>query len=571
MTEGNESENFYQEEEWAYQEEELYDGSDQYEIIDADSLEFDIDDSQFSDDTNEIRTICNICKSFMPDVKIDMNSRYGNLTIVIPNSFLPLSMQWSYGFLEDKTAFTIEMELDMVSCWSSKPLNFNITHPVYGINFVGRILALERKKNFFKPDYKPKKFYRSTPFLLFGSVVVKKENIQNIMGKGFDESSARRALSVCNNNVDDALNLLRNGIFPSTNINVSERVSYKECPLLYLILEICDAFYDLPDHCCICGKKVTPGIRPGVCDAEICNFQYSTIGIGQNVTNEIKKDPLAADLLITMFGLSVSTVFCNPAPVSFKDKEILEILHNLPSCDSMAKYENDQKLIHDIGKRAGELLRWILLSCRSHFISLKSKLKMKAFKDTEQFMALVSSPEAESAFQFLKSKYGSFFLWHGSGSEKFHSIARNGLKNYSNTQFMSSGAAFGPGIYFARSSSTSWGYTHSRKNEYNNSALGSNVKIISLCEIAKLPINKTIDVDIPNGENSTKRYTGFLKEHGYAHTLTIEPACVVRFLMVSNSKNLIDFDVDVVSNPPSKIPTLSSVINYNINNIKSNH
>jgi poly [ADP-ribose] polymerase 6/8 len=40
----------------------------------------------------------------------------------------------------------------------------------------------------------------------------------------------------------------------------------------------------------------------------------------------------------------------------------------------------------------------------------------------------------------------------GSGIENWHSILRNGLVNASNTKLMTTGAAYGPGIYAASDS-----------------------------------------------------------------------------------------------------------------------
>lgn len=60
--------------------------------------------------------------------------------------------------------------------------------------------------------------------------------------------------------------------------------------------------------------------------------------------------------------------------------------------------------------------------------------------------------------QNLKSTYGSFFAWHGSAAGNWHVVLRTSLKNMSNTEYMSAGAAYGSGIYFADQSSTSLGY-----------------------------------------------------------------------------------------------------------------
>ncbi len=39
------------------------------------------------------------------------------------------------------------------------------------------------------------------------------------------------------------------------------------------------------------------------------------------------------------------------------------------------------------------------------------------------------------------------FLFHGSGSENWYSILRNGIRVLSNTKYMTAGAAMGAGVY----------------------------------------------------------------------------------------------------------------------------
>ena len=61
--------------------------------------------------------------------------------------------------------------------------------------------------------------------------------------------------------------------------------------------------------------------------------------------------------------------------------------------------------------------------------------------------------------QRLRAASGSLFAWHGSWWGNWHSIVRNGLKVLSNTKYMSAGAAYGTGIYFADDLATSAGYS----------------------------------------------------------------------------------------------------------------
>ena len=66
-----------------------------------------------------------------------------------------------------------------------------------------------------------------------------------------------------------------------------------------------------------------------------------------------------------------------------------------------------------------------------------------------------------------------------------------GLKNYSNTKFMSAGAAYGSGIYTAENSGTSLGYCTRGAGgmTWKGSKYGANVCCMALCEIVG-PKNK---------------------------------------------------------------------------------
>ena len=217
----------------------------------------------------------------------------------------------------------------------------------------------------------------------------------------------------------------------------------------------------------------------------------------------------------------------------------------------MKEYTSDSQLSQAISPSAFNLLRWILLSNRSQLISLPKQYELPEFAGTFQFMTLISTPESESVFKELKNKNKSIFLWHGSNGARWHSIIRNGLKNFSNTKMMANGAALGPGIYLAKLSETSWQYSQVVKNNYPKSHLGKTLHIIGLCEVAEMK-------------------DGTLKDHGWAHTLTREEACVVRFLFVNKGASSNDesrfsrapFRVDVLLNPPTKVPTLRDLLNY---------
>lgn len=100
-----------------------------------------------------------------------------------------------------------------------------------------------------------------------------------------------------------------------------------------------------------------------------------------------------------------------------------------------------------------------------------------------QFVLKSASIDKELVFHDYKKKHGSFFAFHGSSLNNWHSILRLGLKNYSNTKFQTNGAVYGPGIYLAEDLGTSFGYAQRGSSGWANSQFGADMKCVALCEI----------------------------------------------------------------------------------------
>jgi hypothetical protein len=148
------------------------------------------------------------------------------------------------------------------------------------------------------------------------------------------------------------------------------------------------------------------------------------------------------------------------------------------------------------------------------------------------------------------------FLWHGSGAENWHSILRTGLKNCTGTPWQSCGAAYGSVIYLASSSSISLQYVRARENRYKNSKR-KNLSFIAICEVIKLPPGD-LSVTVTRRSGApvvVKRRLNAFKEGIF--TLTMEEACVVRFLLSGLERSY-----DLVAEGLEGAPTLSQVISF---------
>ncbi|KAH0788104.1 UBA/TS-N domain containing protein [Histomonas meleagridis] len=511
----------------------------EYVISDEDDPDgFEFIDSQPMDAGKiaDLETIVNTYSAYMYKFPAVIDPTYTTVSFNLPRTFLPLSLQAVFGFLVHEVILEIHIELDDYD-WTKEPKRLSISHPIYGKQYTGRPLVQAAVKKFFSKNFSPKAIYQSEIYLLTPTGEPDEDKVNTLIHEGYDKVKSQNALVLCGNNLAQAKKFLRTGEIGQYESQIS--VEYKQCPLLYLALEIAECFLDLQDHCCICRAKLpTIGLKPSICGSKMCEFQFTQLGIGNSVLLEIKRDYMAADLLVSIFSAALGTDFLTPPPPpQFSTGLCTSILANLPEMETLSKCENDTALMHKISKEAYELIQWIILSNRSHFVSLPQPMKFKQFGSAFQFLSLISTPEAELEFQKRNEKYGSLYLFHGSKGDRWHSIFRNGLKNASGTKLMANGAALGDGIYFARNSSTSQGYAQYSANNYKNSKFGNTLKILALCQVAKVKE---------------------LKDHGWAHTLTDEKACVVRFLLVNGQ-----FDVDIIKNPPKNVPKISDILSYN--------
>lgn len=150
-------------------------------------------------------------------------------------------------------------------------------------------------------------------------------------------------------------------------------------------------------------------------------------------------------------------------------------------------------------------------------------------------------------------------MWHGSPHERWHSIIRTGIVVGSRLNYGRCNA-----IYMASNSNISLGYTRGgRSNCYKGSKLGSVVSIISILEVIKLPpgqiVTEVVDVRDPrSGTRVKKKISGILQDGDSVVTLTMEEACIVRFIIV----NLTSY-FDIRNNPPH-LPSFNDVLNASL-------
>ena len=574
MSEEGANQNYYYNEEIEEDEEdEAFIGTEEEEIA-----SFSVPDDFLNGDPGNasgremITNIIRIFNSFVPDIVINFNLS-NSISFYIPSSFLPVTLRVAYEFINSDHLLDVDFELNNFD-WKVRPQYLNITSP-FNQNYCGKSLVFQATDNFFTENFQPKENYRSAPFFLSASGRFEESVVSKLVDAGFSRMQAIRAASLCHNDYVQCVTYLQTGQYKQT-APFAINVSYRDCPLLYLILEIFDAILNLQDHCSICGRYTAPGLKPSICkDNQLCQYKFMELGLGTTISKEIRRDPFVADLLFSIFATTIKTNYFDPKPPMPKNKTLEELIDKMPSMKKIAKFEDDASLNQALGHEAVDLLRWVILTCRSNFFLLPPSLEFPQFRRANlnnnefkcfQFMALTASPEQENIFQQLKKEFhGSRFLWHGSSADRWHSIIRQGLKNATGTKLQQNGAALGSGIYFAPESGTSIGYSRSLPNSYRNSYLCDNLQVIALCEVVNLPINKEVSVTVEIDSNDvtkkkTKTLKGSLNDHSWALTLTLEEACIVRFVFVN-----LKAQVNVSSNPPRNIPTMNQVLKLRAN------
>jgi len=217
-----------------------------------------------------------------------------------------------------------------------------------------------------------------------------------------------------------------------------------------------------PSYCIICGDKMSiVGLKPNVCEKQICIFSHEQYGLGIDIESAIKQDPELVDLMLTLCyaasesGNSGFNPF-NPFPMGTEIKirnqesneietynfvnqkgerdnyKVKQVLEKVPSLTVLTNWVNEGKLKEKCDKAHPlmySLLRWVMASNRSHLKKLKEGENVKQMNTPYQYLLLSSTPEKEKKFQELKKKHGSIYAFHGSALANWHSILRLGLKN----------------------------------------------------------------------------------------------------------------------------------------------
>lgn len=263
-------------------------------------------------------------------------------------------------------------------------------------------------------------------------------------------------------------------------------------------------------QCDICQKLQFVGWKPGDKNQrkDFCNCPFQGVGFG--LTKGIRAHSEIVDLLISMTYAAVHAdriKNCFPDDVQYQgqtfvksnnEPNLVRLKACLAKCPTVAKMQEwlDKGILkHELlalDPLLFSLLQWVLSSSQARIQRLRPSDQFNEMNTSMQFMYVSSSPTKEANFQKLKAanKGNSFYCWHGSPLFNWNSILRDGLKNMSGTKMQIHGAAHGHGIYLARDSQTSYGYSQGGGSyrsggtqQWGSSQVKGTPKILALCEV----------------------------------------------------------------------------------------
>lgn len=543
----------FEEEEQEFIDEQIFEEEEQ-EFIDNGqsdegfSLSYSSNDDQVSLDS--LNSNIRVCSTVFVGFQYIRNTN-NRITIKIPNSILPLSINSINGFLNSPFLVECIIDFNQIDRWKNKPDHLLLANDFYGKTFPGSILLKNRIYKFFSKDFKPQEKYRCQCYALAPQDVKTPKNseelIKQLEEKGFSEKLARKALEFCSFDVKKSIEYLFFGTTLSNELPFKFILS--ENPLFYLTLEMCEAFFDMGDCCCVCGAPLgIYHIKPSCCDEPICQYSFLTLGVGSNIIAEIKRDPLASDLIISLaaaacFAPKHPPVF-EPSPESDNLKFDPKFFEVLPSMKKISETcNNDIELRAFLGDQNFEILRFFILANKAQFMTIPKSLKVNVKVNGTQFLVTSVSPKSELIFRQKREEKGVVWLWHGSLTDRWYRILHTGLKDFGQTEFTTHGPPyFGKGIYMSESFHYSYWYCTSAPNKYKNSALPKDLLIISLVENANTP-------------GLTKPVTN------HEYTQKDDQACITRVLFVMDPSDQSNQSLDTNTiNMPPVVPDFQSVL-----------
>ncbi|XP_011640935.1 mono [ADP-ribose] polymerase PARP16 [Pogonomyrmex barbatus] len=216
----------------------------------------------------------------------------------------------------------------------------------------------------------------------------------------------------------------------------------------------------------------------------------------------LEKDPKAADLKWSLFVAASNTYrydsCLKPFPPMYIKNECKDIealrraIESVPPLPVICKELSENSVYENYGETI-ELLYWVLLRLRDPYVksverecynSILRKVPLEVPVAAPNLIFQVTSAKQSAAEEKWKSSAkgnSTFYAYHGSRLENFHSIVHYGLQ-----QNMCKRSQFGKGIYLSSELGVSLPYSPVGYG-WGGSLLGSEISCIALCELINHP------------------------------------------------------------------------------------
>lgn len=215
----------------------------------------------------------------------------------------------------------------------------------------------------------------------------------------------------------------------------------------------------------------------------------------------LEKDPRAADLKWSLFVAASNTYrydsCLKPFPPMYIKNECKDIealrraIESVPPLSVICKELSEAGVYENYGETI-ELLYWVLLRLRDSYIKSVQKecystilrkvpLEVPVAAPNLIFQIVSAKSAAEEKWKSSAKGHSTFYAYHGSRLENFHSIVHYGLQ-----QNMCKRSEFGKGIYFSSELGVSLPYSPVGYG-WGGSLLGSEISCIALCELINHP------------------------------------------------------------------------------------
>ena len=346
--------------------------------------------------------------------------------------------------------------------------------------------------------------------------------------------------------------------------------------------EIIDNFYD---YCALCGSqlKILGLEKITCCENDLCNKMLLQVPIDNKLSKLFENDPKIFKLLPLLLKSFIShpkaSKLCVipklPNVNNFNDyKGYIDLYLGEEGLNNLIKifksdFEkkngriiNEIDLIKILGKELYSLVKiattdnYFLLFTQGYLENIANfnlniaKNVYEALNDkTMHLVKLKYSASVENSFNT------GHYLYHGSSLCNWYSIIKNGLKVMSGTEFMTTGAVHGNGIYCSDLFSMSQGYSRKILSAYDGSV---NVNIIGVFEFSINP----------------HKY----KKSNNIYVINDDKTLLLRYLIIVNDKfnqgNELDkyFKTNIMG--PSNVKGSDTPIllqNYNITRLKKEY